>query len=62
MSEPTPALRLHLDWSAFDAYGQGDASDKGVMCPNFRITQDDLHRTRGRAGGSAHAGPVGTAP
>ncbi|MEX8518151.1 MAG: (Fe-S)-binding protein [Leptothrix sp. (in: b-proteobacteria)] len=73
-------MRLHLDWSAFDAYGEGDAyaalpahgagfgkaaavcigsrqcqkargdaADKGVMCPSFRVTQDDLHSTRGRA-------------
>ena len=28
---------------------QGQAGDKGVMCPSFRVTQDDLHSTRGRA-------------
>jgi len=29
------------------ANGQG--GEKGVMCPSFRVTQDDLHSTRGRA-------------
>ncbi len=28
---------------------QGQPGDKGVMCPSFRVTQDDLHSTRGRA-------------
>ena len=27
----------------------GQAGEKGVMCPSFRVTQDDLHSTRGRA-------------
>lgn len=27
----------------------GQADEKGVMCPSFRVTQDDLHSTRGRA-------------
>jgi glycerol-3-phosphate dehydrogenase subunit C len=73
-------LRLRLDWSGYDSYGQGDAyaalpahgggfgkaaavcigsrqcqkasgqaGDKGVMCPSFRVTRNDLHSTRGRA-------------
>jgi hypothetical protein len=70
-------MKLELDWSAYDAYGQGDAyaalpatgegfgkaaalcigsrqcqrqaADKGVMCPSFRLTGEDLHSTRGRA-------------
>ena len=70
-------MKLELDWSAYDAYGQGDAYaaipatgdgfgkaaalcigsrqcqkksvDKGVMCPSFRLTGEDLHSTRGRA-------------
>lgn len=77
---PAGPSALQLDWSAHDAYGQGDAyaavpgrgegfgkaaslcigsrqcqkargdaGDKGLMCPSFRITQDDLHSTRGRA-------------
>jgi glycerol-3-phosphate dehydrogenase subunit C len=27
----------------------GQAGDKGLMCPSYRVTQDDLHSTRGRA-------------
>jgi len=72
MKEPA----LTLDWSAYDAYGQGDAyaalpahgggfgkaaavcigsrscqrlDAKSVMCPSFRVTQDDTHSTRFRA-------------
>jgi Fe-S oxidoreductase len=73
-------MKLELDWSAWDSYGQGDAyaavprhgegfgkaaalcigsrqcqkargepGDQGVMCPSFRIRQDDRHSTRGSA-------------
>jgi len=77
MSSLGEGLRLQLDWSAFDSYGQGDAyadlpthgegfgkaaalcissrqcqkgaADKGLMCPSYRVTHEDLHSTHGRA-------------
>lgn len=53
------ALPVLLDWSAsggvlpmLEACNNNGAcrkSDPGVMCPSFRVTQDERHSTRGRA-------------
>lgn len=56
----TPAaLPVVLDWSrsggalpmleACNNNGACRKSDPGVMCPSFRVTQDERHSTRGRA-------------
>ena len=53
------ALPVVLDWSAEGGFlgavercnnnGACRKSDPGVMCPSFRVTQDERHSTRGRA-------------
>lgn len=53
------ALPVVLDWSATggllgavercDNNGTCRKSNPGVMCPSFRVTQDERHSTRGRA-------------
>ncbi|WP_428422235.1 (Fe-S)-binding protein [Methylibium sp.] len=42
----------------------GQAGDKGVMCPSFRVTQHELHSTRGRAAALRDAlnGTLGAQP
>lgn len=43
---------------------QKSAADKGLMCPSFRATNEDLHSTRGRAAALRQAlnGELGTTP
>lgn len=43
---------------------QKGAADKGLMCPSFRVTNEDLHSTRGRAAALRQAlnGELGATP